>query len=125
MLDFDNALFSVQVQNRLRDAISASTSRRSNQSPISTYIAAQTKLLDATGLSPRPAFKALFTRLVARLNEGGGGALDVEGLIDVLTMKMNEAEGEREDAAVALDVLSRTTVSPLGMWSRRVCEREG
>ena len=69
---------------------------------IKTYIESR-----SASLPDRPAFQALLTRFIERLLDGQ--ALDVESVIDVLTL--NDDPSRMEDAALALDRLSRDAVS--------------
>jgi nuclear pore complex protein Nup133 len=62
----------------------------------------------ATGLASRPALEALFARSAGRLIDGQ--ALNLEDLIDVLTLKDNRGQSVN-DPVIALDRLVRDTVS--------------
>lgn len=90
-VDLDDELDLVNVQNMLRESL------------ISSPVTGQATLLDR-----RPAFKQLFESLAHQLIDGI--ALDVEGLMDVLTLKGNVGESSG-DAATALDRLVKDSVS--------------
>ncbi|TXT07474.1 hypothetical protein VHUM_03194 [Vanrija humicola] len=85
----DDELDIINVENALQDAI---------------VDAAPT-----TVLVERPAYTRLLTQLISRLL--AGDALDVEGLVDVLTLKDNIGGRER-DAAIALERLVADTALP-------------
>lgn len=94
----DDGLELVGIQNDLREYI-----LETKQKSIAAYVSAY-----ATGLTSRPAFAALFARLAGQLVDGQ--ALDIEGLVDVLTLKDNRGPST-EDPVIALDRLIRDTVS--------------
>jgi len=94
----DDGLELVGIQNDLREVIVAT-----KQESIAAYVQSY-----ATGLTSRPSFAALFARLAGQLIDGQ--ALDLEELIDVLTLKDNRGSSVN-DPATALDRLIRDTVS--------------
>lgn len=100
---FDDSLESVALQQRLRQSIVDAVGKRSTQDPVPVYMKRHVTLLD-----DRPALKTQFETFARQLSNGE--ALDVEGLIDVLTLKDNKGE-EDVDAAWALDKLAKTSVS--------------
>ncbi|ORX35321.1 Non-repetitive/WGA-negative nucleoporin C-terminal-domain-containing protein [Kockovaella imperatae] len=114
----DQELELVQVQTELREAILSSLpDRRHSKTAIQKYIDDR-----LASLSERPAFQSLLGRLIERLLEGE--ALDLEELIDVLTL--NNDPSRTGDGALALDRLSRDDSLPesrkqvclLSIWRR-------
>lgn len=91
--DLDDELELVNLQNILRESL------------LSSPIKGQATLLDG-----RPVFKDLFVDLAQQL--ANGTALDVESLVDVLTLKDNVGISSR-DAATALDRLMKDQVRVL------------
>lgn len=91
LLDLDDELDLVNVQNDLRESL------------LSSPIESQATLLEGR-LSLRQLFSEQAQQLV------NGAALDIEGLVDVLTLKDNGGASSR-DAATALDRLVKDTVS--------------
>jgi nuclear pore complex protein Nup133 len=99
----DDELDLIAVQDALRDSLlSVTPPLRSTQTPLEAYVAAH-----LTNLRDRPAFRQLFVSLAQRVV--AGEALEIEDLVDVLTLKDNRAE-EGGDGAVALDRLVRDSV---------------
>ncbi|ORY21434.1 Non-repetitive/WGA-negative nucleoporin C-terminal-domain-containing protein, partial [Naematelia encephala] len=109
LLELDDELDLVKVQSDLRASLlapSQSAPRNNRQTPLELYVAT-----NLTKLDTRPAFRQLFSNLAEDLIEGK--ALDIEGLVDVLTLKDNMG-AESGDCAVALERLIRDTVLPEG-----------
>ncbi|WRT63927.1 uncharacterized protein IL334_000854 [Kwoniella shivajii] len=99
LLELDDELDLVNIQSALLDYLSPSGRQKA------------TKLQDQiTLLADRPAFRNLFTNLAQQLISGS--ALDIEGLIDVLTLKDNFER--TRDAALALERLVGDTALPDG-----------
>ena len=109
--ELDDELDLIKVQSTIGASIIASIPPRSIKSPIDTYVSSHVTLL-----TDRPAFKQLFKQLGQDLVEGK--ALDVEGSVDVLTLKDNRDDGFR-DGAVALDQLVRDKVGSLSLQLQR------
>jgi nuclear pore complex protein Nup133 len=61
-------------------------------------------------LAARPSFHRLFIDLASTL--ANGDAVDIEGLVDLLTLKANHGDGESGDPATALERL----------WKDQVCD---
>ncbi|WVR03681.1 hypothetical protein IAU60_000676 [Kwoniella sp. DSM 27419] len=102
LIELDDELDQLNIQNGLRESLLASgNSGRNKQPKLENQI---------TSLTDRPAFRRLFTDLAERVL--GGLALDLESLIDVLTLKDNLDRSE--DPAVALEGLMRDTSLPEG-----------
>lgn len=102
---FDDQLDLIQVQETLRSAlISSSPRRQSPRDALKEYLSKHLTLLNQ-----RQAFMALIHDLTRRLVNGE--ALDVEGLVDVLTLKDNVDERGRDDPSLALNRLRADTVS--------------
>ncbi|WWD16353.1 hypothetical protein CI109_100779 [Kwoniella shandongensis] len=115
LISLDDELDLVNLQNALRESLLPETGR--SRTPAKSALEQQITLL-----VDRPAFKSLFLTLTQELVDGKG--LDLEGLIDVLTLKDNyERVG---DAAIALDRLvrdkdlpeGRKQVALLSIWRR-------
>jgi hypothetical protein len=104
LADLDDELDLINVQNNLRDSLlSITPTTRSTQSSLEAYVS-----INLSNLKRRPAFHQLFVTLAQQLVNGS--ALDIEGLVDVLTLKDIQAM-EGGDAVVALDRLFKDTVS--------------
>ncbi|EIW66527.1 hypothetical protein TREMEDRAFT_74725 [Tremella mesenterica DSM 1558] len=97
----DDELELVKVQNDLRESLRSDSTTKRGSPSIENFVVTNCK-----GLENRPAFKALFIDLGRRLLEGK--ALDVEGLIDALTLKDNHGSSAG-DSAVALDRLTKSS----------------
>lgn len=69
----------------------------------------------ARALATRPAFRGLFKDLGESLVHGT--VLDLEGLVDILTLKDNDGEAIG-DPVIALDRLVRDTVSSLPIFDQ-------
>ncbi|WVF65992.1 hypothetical protein IAT40_000730 [Kwoniella sp. CBS 6097] len=115
LIELDDELDQINVQNGLRDSLIPTKAPGSRSRPI--------KLEDQiTLLSERPAFAHLFVDLAQQLIDGH--ALDLEGLVDVLTLKDNFERSD--DAAIALGRLlqdntlpeGRKQVALLSVWRR-------
>ncbi|KAL1411896.1 hypothetical protein Q8F55_002882 [Vanrija albida] len=116
----DDELDIINVENALQDAIvlAAPTTGYPKQPSAEGYVAENAKVL-----VQRPAYTRLLTQLISRLL--AGDALDVEGLVDVLTLKDNIGGRER-DAAIALERLvadndlpeARKQVALISVWRR-------
>ncbi|RXK40460.1 hypothetical protein M231_02293 [Tremella mesenterica] len=102
----DDELELVKVQNDLRESLRSDSTTKRGSPSIENFVVTNCK-----GLENRPAFKALFIDLGRRLLEGK--ALDVEGLIDALTLKDNHGSSAG-DSAVALDRLTKSSDLPEG-----------
>ncbi|GFZ42387.1 hypothetical protein JCM24511_00102, partial [Saitozyma sp. JCM 24511] len=107
LIALDDELDLIAVQDALRDSLlSVTPPIRSTQTPLEAFVAAH-----LTNLRDRPAFRQLFVSLAQRVV--AGEALEIEDLVDVLTLKDNRAE-EGGDGAVALDRLVRDSELPEG-----------
>ncbi|KAK8861724.1 hypothetical protein IAR55_002547 [Kwoniella newhampshirensis] len=103
LIDLDDELDLVNLHKALQESLLTATGR--SRIPTQTALEGQVTLL-----SERPAFKRLFLNDAQELVEGK--ALDIEGLIDVLTLKDNfERVG---DAAIALHRLVKDATLPEG-----------
>ena len=89
-VDLDAELDFVKVQSDLKDTMQISS------------------VAEQAHLEGRPRLKQLFADLAQQLAQGK--ALNVEGLIDLLTLKKSNEEA-RADAAIALDRLVKDVVS--------------
>lgn len=103
-LDFDDQLDLIQVQESLRSALIGSSRRLPPQDALTAYLDKNLHILH-----DRLAFSELVTDLARRLVDGQ--ALDIEGLVDVLTLKDNAGEEERRHPGIALDRLRGDSVS--------------
>ncbi|KAK4686173.1 hypothetical protein P7C73_g3957, partial [Tremellales sp. Uapishka_1] len=108
LIDLEDELDHVTIQNNLRETIiGESIPEGYKRKPsVEKYVDENVTLLDA-----RLSFKVLFASLARRLVDGA--ALDVESLIDVLTLKDNRGVSSG-DAAIALDRLMRDQDLPEG-----------
>lgn len=97
-LELDEGLELVEIQNALRTTLSTAKT-------IEAFINAH-----AANLDDRPTFRQLFVDLAQDLVNGH--ALDLEGLVDILTLKDNRAESVN-DGIIALNRLVRDSVSLL------------
>jgi hypothetical protein len=95
--DLDDEIDTVNVQNDLRESLMSSSINGG-----------------ATNLDSRPTFRQLFVDLAQQLV--GGIALDIEGLVDVLTLK-NNVGLTSGDAATALRRLVKDIVNPFSWKS--------
>ncbi|OCF44072.1 hypothetical protein I317_02025 [Kwoniella heveanensis CBS 569] len=103
LIELDDELDQINIQNGLRESLLPVKGPGGRSRPI--------KLEDQiTLLSERPTFARLFVELAQRLIDGG--ALDLEDLVDVLTLKDNHER--TDDAAIALERLLRDTTLPEG-----------
>lgn len=102
-VDLDEELDVINVQDGLRKRLAASVPTRRHAKPSMETYASQY----AQGLKGRPTFLRLFVETAQQLVDGS--ALDIEDLVDVLTMKDNDGENGL-DPVIALERLVRDAV---------------
>ncbi|WVQ93625.1 hypothetical protein IAU59_000701 [Kwoniella sp. CBS 9459] len=103
LIELDDELDLINVQNGLRESLLPAKAPGGRSRPVQLEN-------QITLLSGRPAFAHLFVELAQQLINGA--ALDLESLVDVLTLKDNYERSD--DAAIALERLLHDTTLPEG-----------